>query len=1148
LSRLTVHLFGSAWLSFDGAPWQFSAPPACLTLLAFLALRRQPVRRASVAAALWPDQTDAEARANLRRHVHRLKRALPSPEAAEWIVDHAGALAWNHDAAVVDVASFLTGVANETGIAAAVELYRGDLLEGYEDEWLVVERERLRALYLEALRGLCAARRRARDFTAAVQYAERLLSYDDLQEDALRELMSARYEQGDRSAALAVYERFAWRLRDALDIAPMPETVALRDAIAAGLALRYPEASPFGPDEFARGLRDTAFVGRRAELDLLQRAWARAARGFGGTVLLAGEAGMGKSRLAAEFAQFVEQQGGRVLVGLTSQPESAPYQALIAAAQCGLPLLGRDALGALWAAALTGVLPEIRAIRPDAGVAEPLDTERSRVRLHEAFARFFEAIARGRPLVLVLEDVHWAGPDTVEAIEGLARRATGAPLLLLATYRSDEGDSARGIRALARALQSEQRATRTALGPLRPEEIGDLIARTPVFERAPEELSAAVARLSEGNPLFAWQLLRSYEETQRVPDADGAVQTVGDAIMTRVGRLEPAVRAVAEAAATVGRAFTVELVAAAGGWNEDVVRDGLDDLVHRHLAYASTAGAETYVYSHALIARTVYAASEPGARRTRHRRIARLLERMEALDSATLGALARHWDLAGCPREAYRAYMRAADAAQAVYARDDVAAYGRRAAALADGDAERYAALTVTARTLVRGADAAGTLADLEQLDSVATRLGGPERFAALELWCEYLAHVGDAGRHAPMVAEMFAYAEASGDARHRIAALDAQSYLLVASGRVAEAEPLLTEAALLAASIGDAELHARLTVRLGHVQIRLGKRDVALATLRRRRDALTDVGTPVEWLELFAAEINCAFVLEEMELGERAGTQQLLLAQRVGDLESEGKARGVLSYTAHWRGDAAAMREHSDRAVEVFERIGHGRSLGVTLLNRGTLEFELGRVDDALRFWERAALLADRVGARDGAATAGINRAEAELLLERFGVAGQLSADVLALARKNGERRHVAEALIIAGAANSALGNHAEGLRDLHEGIAMRREIGGLRSLPHELCYVVEAQLRSGDLASAHETAAELARCDVASAKYPARVHLVLSRYWDVAGDAGAAKQHTAEGRKVLRARLAELSPADAKAYSALPFSRALLSGGARR
>ena len=216
LRRLIVNLFGSAWLLFDGAPWTFSAPPACLALLAYVALRRQPVRRAVIAAALWPDQTDAEARANLRRHVHRLKRALPVVKGSEWLLDEGGGLAWNHDVAQVDVASFLTDVADGERAADAVDLYRGDLLEGYEDEWLTIERERLRMLYLGALQRLCAARRRSRDLPAAIGYAERLLAEDDLNEDALRELVSARYEEGDRASALATFERFVRRLRAAL--------------------------------------------------------------------------------------------------------------------------------------------------------------------------------------------------------------------------------------------------------------------------------------------------------------------------------------------------------------------------------------------------------------------------------------------------------------------------------------------------------------------------------------------------------------------------------------------------------------------------------------------------------------------------------------------------------------------------------------------------------------------------------------------------------------------------------------------------------------------------------------------------------------------------------------------------------------------
>jgi DNA-binding SARP family transcriptional activator len=1144
--RLTVHLLGSPRMTADGQPWIFAAPPGCLALLGFLALRRQPASRAAVAATLWPDQPDDEARANLRRHVHRLKRALPPAGDAEWLLDERGGLAWNHDAAPVDVALFLAGIDDRQPTAETVELYRGDLLEGYEDEWLIVERERLRARYLDALRNLCAARRRSRDFAAAIRYAERLLAHDDLREDALRELMAARYEEGDRSAALATYERFAWRLRETLDVDPMPETVALRDAIVAGLPLQDAQAPEVGADAFSRGLRDTAFVGRRTELDALQRAWTRAARGFGGTVLIAGDAGMGKSRLVAEFTAVVERQGGRVLVGATAQPESAPYQPLIAAAQRGLPALGRETLDAVWASALTGVLPEIRAIRPDLGVAETLDANRARLRLHEALARYFETIARGRPLVLVLEDLHWAGPDTIEAIEGLARRATGAPLLLLGTYRSDDGETSRGVRALARRLQSEQRAVRTVLGPLRPAEIGDLIAHTPVFERAPDELAVAVARLSEGNPLFAWQLLRSYEETDVIPDADGAVRTVGAAILTRIERLAPDARAVAEAAATVGRSFTVEFVAVAGGWTEAFVRDGLEELLQRHLVHASSGDGETYAFAHALIATAVYAAIDAAVVRPRHRRLARLLGELDAPDSTTLGVQARHSDLAGDRDSAYRAYMRAADAATAVYARDEAAAYARRAAELSDGDAERYAALAIALHTTLRTGEVARTKADLVQFEQLASRLGDGERFAALEAWSEYLAHVGDAVAHARVVAAMFALADAAGYERRRIAALEAQSYMLMVSGRIAETEPLLNRAALLAERIGDGALRARVSVRLGQIQIRLGKGATALETLRHRRVVLSASSTPVEWLELLAAEINCAFVLEEMEIGERAAVELLALAQRVGDLESEGKAHGTLSYVAHSRGDAAGMREHSDRAVEVFERIGHGRALQVTLLNRGTLEFELGRIDDALRFWDGSARFAERIGSRDGLATAAINQAEAELLRERFEVAERIARGALAIARENGEGRHVAEALVVSGAANSALGKNDEGVRDLRAGIALRREIGGQRSLPHELCFLMEALLRAGDLASARETADELAACDVAAAKYPARVHLVLSRFWRAAGDVAAAKRHANEGRSVLRRRLAELSPPDAKAYRALPFSRALLSSSA--
>jgi DNA-binding SARP family transcriptional activator len=247
LNRLRVGLFGSPEFIFDAAPWPFSAPPGSLLVLALLAIRREPVSRALIAATLWPDTPDAEARSNLRRYVHLLRRTLPEIGCA-WIADDGGRLRWNHAAASIDVAEFLVGIGDPARAGQAAELYRGDLLAGLEHEWLVVERERLRMLYLDALLDLCSAARKQRDFPAAIRYAERLLFHDDLREDALRELIAARYEAGDRAVALATYERFTQQLRDSLDVEPMPETVALRDAIAAGLPLAGSDITPIAID------------------------------------------------------------------------------------------------------------------------------------------------------------------------------------------------------------------------------------------------------------------------------------------------------------------------------------------------------------------------------------------------------------------------------------------------------------------------------------------------------------------------------------------------------------------------------------------------------------------------------------------------------------------------------------------------------------------------------------------------------------------------------------------------------------------------------------------------------------------------------------------------------------------------------------
>jgi DNA-binding SARP family transcriptional activator/tetratricopeptide (TPR) repeat protein len=1146
MSRLVIRLFGSPRFVFDGESWRFAAPPRTLPLLAYLVLRARPVPRSAVAAALWPDELDADARANLRRHLSRLRAALPAVEGTNWILEREGSIAWNDAApAEVDVAAFMRCAGDPGTRAEALAWCDGDLLESApaDDEWLIVERERLRSVYHDVLLDAAAGANRARDFAQAIVYAERLLHGDEWREDALRHLMAARYESGDRSGALAEYGRFAERLEHELRTAPMLETTALRERIAAGLPLVDLGARPFETEHDAAG-GTGAFVGRRNELDRLRGVWTRAARGFGGALFIAGEAGIGKSRLAAEFTTLVERQGGRALVGATAQPESAPYQALIGAAQRGLAAFPSDRLADVWLRVLAHALPEIRAIRPDLGEGEELDPVRARIRLHEAIARLFETIARARPLVLVLEDLHWAGGDTIDALEMLARHASGAPLLLVATYRPEEAGPAHPLRAAMRRLQAERRATRITPGALSEIEIAELVASTPALAAAPPRLTLAVAELSEGNPLFAWQLLRGYVETSEIPDRDGAVRGVSDAILARVERLSTDVRAVADVAATVGRDFTIELVAHAGGWTESVVARAIDELVVRHLVRES-AGTGASAFAHALIATTIYAHTAPALRAQRHRRIARALEQTGEGDLGALGSIARHWELAGEREQGGAAYLRAAQAAFAVYAHDEAVRYARRAAELTDDVQTRYAALHL-AVSAAQFADAGvDTLReDLERLEAVVAELGDAERFAMLEAWESYYGSLGKRDLQALTIEAMFALAERSGDARERVIALDSRGFMALNRGLISEADPVLREALHLAEAGTDRELLARVRMRVISMLIRKGDVEAALVELDTQRRELGPDATLRDRLRLHAAEASCAQMLENAEMCRRVGEAFLDVAQRACDVDAEAKAHALLAYAAHQRGEASAMRAHDDRAIALFEQLGRPHPLCVTLGNRGVFEREIGQIDDALAFWDRAGSIGDAIGHRDSVATRLINRAEAEFVRRHLAQADALARRALEVSIETGEERLVAEALVLLGAVECARGEVAGGIVRMREGIARRVATEGIRSLADDLCYLVEALLAAQARDEAQIAAAELEAIafPLSVAKYPARVCLVLGLAARTAGDSATAERHLAEGRRILQARLALLEPRDAQAHRELPFNRRLL------
>jgi predicted ATPase/DNA-binding SARP family transcriptional activator/Tfp pilus assembly protein PilF len=309
---LHIHLFGYLRLLREGQPYRFRGLPKSAALLAYLLLHRDhPVARDHLAYLLWDDVPESEARANLRRHLHDLLRALPAGQ--EWLLRDTRSVQWHPDApAWLDVAEFESLCRQPERLTEAIALYTGDLLQDLYDDWLTPERERLRALYQTTLARLMARERDSGDLIQAMFYARQLLSHDPTREDVMRDYLLMRYQSGDRAGAMELYQQFKARLAEELGVAPMPETTAVFEQIAtgqvAGRTVSPPSTiQPATPPPHNLPARLTSFVGRQAELAEIV--------GLLGTpdspvrlLTLTGPGGTGKTRLAIEAAAALWQQ------------------------------------------------------------------------------------------------------------------------------------------------------------------------------------------------------------------------------------------------------------------------------------------------------------------------------------------------------------------------------------------------------------------------------------------------------------------------------------------------------------------------------------------------------------------------------------------------------------------------------------------------------------------------------------------------------------------------------------------------------------------------------------------------------------------------------------------------------------------------
>jgi predicted ATPase/DNA-binding SARP family transcriptional activator len=1141
---LRVAFLGQPRFAFDGLAFAFNRPRT-LGLLAFLLLHRgSHLTRDTVAFTLWPDETEGEARGNLRRHLHLLTQTLPQT-GVPYIVAQEDTLRWNDEAATwFDVDAFEAGVTDDARSAEAVELYAGDLLPGIFDDWIFPIRERLRRLYLDGLDRLLVRARSARELPLAATYAARILAHDPWREDAIRQAAAIRFESGDRAGALRILADFTQRLHDEMGVEPMPETLAARESLLRSVPIVVSE--PSGVSNAAQ--RGFPFVGRSAELAALTSAWKRAARQRGQLLLVGGEAGIGKSRLVNELALVVEAQGGRVLRGTTSSPERTSYQPLVEAVRDAIPFFATCNVRPIWLAALAVLVPELGVVHNDLPPVPALAEGRERARLFEALIAVLNALARQRPLLLLVEDVHWAGAATLAALEYIARRAAALPALVVATYRTETAGAESELRALRRRLQAENVIEHVALGALPLEGIQALARAIPALAGRSDAIGSEIYAASEGNPLFAGELLRD-----RAESGDASVPPVGlrNTLEARFARLSDGARTIAEIASVVGPTFDVDLVRDVAGWDENAVLAATAELLDRNLAREIGRAGFAFSFTHHLIATTIYAGIAPATCRRWHERVAVLSERVSSESSETAVTVAYHYERAGRGEAAAAQYLIAARRAFALFANADALAAAARGLELTQDAKLRLDFLALRETVYARRGERDAQLRDLDAFEALATQLGDVAARADALRRRAALAHaLGDLAAEADLLARYRRHAEDAQDVGMQAAAFQAIASNELAANRFRAAQEAALAALERYQALDDGEGEVEVLCVLAEIATNYGEPEVVrerLAAARRRATATSNV---VLLARVLMSASAAAIMRREFHEVLRDAEVALGHYRDIGDREGEAEAlsRVASGYSMLQRMDEARARFVMSGAI--YESTGNQIKRAYVLFNQTSSEIQVGLLDSAAASLGEALAIFGKHGDRRGCAVCRTNQSVVALQLGDALEAKRLAESALADARELGLHLIEAAALSNLGNAERELGEHAAALAHMREAIAIRKRLGRPATF-EELGDLALAQLEAGDLAGSRITADDVVVQLPDSTENTVWPHYCLwaaARIFKACGADLQARAALDEAAALVQRQLdAMTDPASRAAFVKLPAVRQILAAAER-
>jgi DNA-binding SARP family transcriptional activator/tetratricopeptide (TPR) repeat protein len=866
--RARIQLCGRLSIEVDGAELVDRLRGRQVPLLfAYMVLcRDRAMSRDELAEAMWPDSAPRSQDGALRTLLSRLRSALGSDAVVgrDEVALQLPEPAWiDIEAAAAQLPRAYEALDRHDARAAwalaqvPLNIAARGLLPGVNTNWVEPRRRDLAELRLQALEviGRAGLELGGTQLGSVERAGRALIELERFRESGYVLLMEALAAQGNIAEGVRVFERLRRLLRDDLGTAPSREAIAVHERLlgtgpdAARRSRRHDDKQgdpTAGQAELElpaalRVLAEDTLVGRESELTAIRDWWTR---GRERMLLLAGEAGMGKTRLQAELAAEVHGSGAIVLAGHAPDEALVPYQPLIEA-------IGQFAFGASSKALravirrtgeagadLARLIPEIRRRVPDLPPPRAGDPDTDRYRLFEAVADLLGSVASTGPLLITLDDLHWADRPTLLMLRHLLRSPQAVNLRILGAYRTGELGAGE-LTATVAPLRREGLLRGLDIAGLGREDAVELL-RLRAGGTPSAALERALYQETEGNPLFLAEIVRHLQESG-VPPLDaglGDLRRVGlpddvrALISRRLARLSPDGLEWLRGAAVIGLEFEASLLEAVLGFDEDRFLEALEEALEARLIAEAPGVQGRYAFSHALVRETLYAGTSSPRRVRMHHRVGLALEDratvrtggLDGVSAATDGeitALAHHFTRAGDDRDPERAItyaLAAGEQATTMLAHEEAAEHYARALEVIDRSdspaatrARRLGVLLELGEARLRSGDRVEAWPAFREAATLAIELGDRQALirAAIEASRRFVQPPGLVEQELIELLELALEQTAGERSVTRVRLLTRLCVALYFTPRRDEMRRLSAEATAIAAHLVDAEAAA---------------------------------------------------------------------------------------------------------------------------------------------------------------------------------------------------------------------------------------------------------------------------------------------------------------------------------------------------